>query len=346
MSTPYRHSIALLNLAALQAQLSTTMLPGEILLASGTQAGPTVAFTRGIPASTTQGAAALLSERDLTRALLRDAGHDVADFGVFLLRSDRRPALSWAENAGYPVSASPVWTVKESPHVTDSDELVMQIEAVARLASRRSPGPTHPRARYLVQKIAGARRIELSIAHGEVIARLIDNEPATADDLHADLEELGRSAIHDVPGLSVGRVWFALDDPRHPSAGECKVLDVNPRITFTRLLQRDEAAAHHAATRLLQLEADAQGLHLQSRSTCPDAVLTIGGVALPERAAAQVAQFCRANFPALSVTADSSSEIQVSSTGDAESLGTLQWSLIQGLVPGVRPLHVSIDWLR
>jgi len=343
MTTSYRASTALLDLAALQAHLSTTMLPGEILLASNPQAGPTVAFTRGIPASTTQGAAALLSERDLTRALLRDAGHDVPECAVFLLRSDRSAALAWAEEAGYPVTATPVWTVQASRQVTDPDSLVARIDALAQLTGRRSPGPNHPRARYLVEKIPAERSIELSIAHEEVIARLVDDQPAAAGDVHPDLEELGRRVIRDVPGLSVGRVWLALDDPTHPQGGRtCQVVDVSSRITFTGL--QPEGAAAHAAARLLQLEAAAQGLHWHDRSPSLTAMLTIGGVALPERAAEQVGRYCADTVPALSVESDSASEIVVSSPDDAESLAILQRSLIQGRIPGVRPLYVSVDW--
>lgn len=346
MSTAQRDTTSLLNVAALRARLDTTLLSNEILLATAPDADLTLSFTRGIPGSTEQGTAALLSERDLTRQLLRDAGVAVPDFASFAFKSERHKALDWADRVGYPVIASPVWMVRTTPPALDAEALTAEIERLAQLTARRSPGPAHPRARYLLEKVAGTHRVELGIAYGEVLYRLIDGEHVDETRVHQGLEERAREAVTHIPGLSVGRVWLTVDHPADPPGGQlCQVLDVSPRATLDVLLRSDAAAAESAALRLMHREADAQGLRMAQRSPDSGAVLTVGGVAVPERAGEQVAEFCAHYLPGLNVNVTASSEFVVDSPGgDADEIDTLQRSLMYGLVDGVRPLYVAAEW--
>lgn len=344
MMTAPQDTTALLNVAALRAHFATTLLPNEILLATVPDADVTLSFSRGIPGSTEQGTAALLSERDLTREVLCQAGYTVPVFAPFLFRTDRQAALAWADQVGYPIVASPAWMVRPTSPAPDSVALTAEIDQLAQLTARRSPGPAHPRARYLLEKAAGAHRIELGIAHGEVLYRIIDEAPAGEGAVHPTLEEYARQAVAHIPGLRVGRVWLSVDQPDAARDGQvCEVSDVNPRATFNALLRADKAAAESAALRLLKLEADAQGLELTQRPLAPKAVLTVGGLALPEHAAQHVAEFCDEQLPGLTVTATPSG-IVVESSGAAEEIDALQRSLMYGLLDGVRPLYVAVEW--
>ncbi|HIZ36678.1 MAG TPA: hypothetical protein H9815_12945 [Candidatus Ruania gallistercoris] len=345
MRTARRDSTALLNTAALRAQLNTTLLANEILLATSPEDDLTLSFARCIPGSTDQGTTALLSERDLTRELLRDAGVMVGDFASFAFKSDRGAALEWADQIGYPVAVSPAWMVHIRPPALNAEMLGSEIERIARMTATRSLGPSHPRGRYLVEKVTGGHRIELGIAHGEVLYRLVDGEVVDGTRVHPGLEERARQAVTHIPGLSVARVWLTAEDPAQPPDGQlCRTLDVSPRATFDDLLRLDPAAAERAALRLMHGEADAQGLSITGQSAHSGAVLTIGGVALPERAADQIAEFCTDRLPDLSVRSTPSAEILVESPGDAGDIDTLQRTLMYGLLEGVRPLYVSAEW--
>ena len=344
MRTAPRDSTALLNTAALRAQLNTTLLANEILLATSPDVDLTLSFARCVPGSTDQGTAALLSERDLTRELLRDAGVTVGDFASFAFKSDRGAALEWAGRIGYPVAASPAWMVHIRPPAPNAEMLRSEIERIAGMPTRLL-GPNHPRGRYLVERVTGDHRIELGIAHGEVLYRLLDGEVVAGTRVHPGLEERARQAITHIPGLSVARVWLTAEDPAQPPDGQqCRTLDVSPAPTFDELLRVDPASAERAALQLIHGEADAQGLSITGQSAQSRAVLTIGGVALPERGADQVAAFCTDHLPDLSVRTGPSSEILVESPGHAGDIDTLQRTLMYGLLEGVRPLYVSAEW--
>lgn len=345
MRTAAQDATTLLNGAALSSRLDTTLLPDDLLLVTSPSSARTLAFARGIPASTEQGTAALLSERDLTRTMLGQAGHTVPYSASFLFKADRRQALDWADHAGYPVVASPAWLVRSASSAADPESLSERIDHLARLTERRSPGPAHPRARYLVEKIAGAHRVELCLAHGQVLSRNVDDVPVAEDALHPALEAVALKAIADIPGLEVGRVWLSVDAPTAPPDNQvCQVVDVNPRATFDALHRRDADAAMHAAVRLMSLEAGVQGFDLTRHGVPSRAALTLGGVALTKRSSELVKALCRAQLPDATVTATDSSGLLVRSERSVDDLGALQQALMTGKIDGVRPLFASIEW--
>lgn len=340
-----RDATSLLNVAALDTGFNTTLFAGGILLASIPSSEQALSFAGDIPASTTQGTAALLSERDYARRFLHDAGAQVVAHTSLRFDDDAAYIGHVADQVGYPARVSPVWASKRSRRIDDSAALRQEVEQLASIAGPRRTRRNHPRARFMLEHDAGQALLDYGIAHGRVLFRLIDGSPTEASDVATELDDFALRVMSLVPGIEVGRVRFEVAEPLSAvTSHTCALLDVSPKVRLDTLRAAHPSIAERAATDIVALEAQGQQITSPTLGSRSGARITAHGVALPETGVRDLSEYCTETDPRIENFTSDESTVSADIPPDPSLVDDLQQALVHGGVGSMRPLYVDAQW--
>lgn len=218
--------------AALEYQLSLTLLPRQVLLVgSGNPVIGDTSFVHGVPQESTVAGVTYAQDKRVRRALLQRAGLTVPKGATFSIGRSAEGAVAFAEKVGYPIVVKPAMgdnTVGTMLDITDEDGLRGAIDylhtpvderedftrASYAMTELREPGYKDGKEvapasyRFLIEKQLPGARLRLLLLNGKVRSAIWRGDETgsaepqdVTEQLHPSINTLAARAADAVPGL-------------------------------------------------------------------------------------------------------------------------------------------------
>lgn len=248
-----------LHEAALRRGLGCTVAANGTLVVTQPGDNRTVCLAQGVLPATGQATAALLSEQDLVRQLLRGHGIPVPEGRVYRFAEGTSSIADSAGKLGFPLVVRPAWVVRRSPTparaipVTDQQDLIDAVTKLLAVAGHRARRPALPHARLIIDRRMAETELHALVIGDEVVSvgqgppgrpPVRGVEPAALD---AGLRSTMLAAVRAIPELPAASVTLAVAEPA--GSGGCPSHAVVGLEIYPRLFWQEQATAG-AASRL------------------------------------------------------------------------------------------------
>lgn len=286
----------LITAAMLSRGLDMLCLPRQVTI--GSQENQEVAFTHGVPGSSSLAGVTYAQDRRVRRSLLQRAKIAVPTGATFSYKGtlDR---LRYARKVGYPVvvKESIYDTYNELGQVAHNKKQLNAIiaemrqdtnggEASAASITRAAYSLTgllqnevgedgqemrHASHRYLLEKVVAGQLLRILVSHGEALSALqrpkggMWSGSCVMQQLHPHWCDLAVKAVAAIPHLHTAAVDIVVPEPTvGPENQQGAVIELHERTQFVTYANASLELAKKLASKVLEKEASLQGITLKN----------------------------------------------------------------------------------
>lgn len=366
----------LLTVAMLARGLDMLCLPRQVTI--GSQQSNEVAFSHGVPGSSSLAGVTYAQDRRVRRSLLQRAKVAVPPGATFSYKGNL-DRLRYARKIGYPVivKESIYDTYDELGQVANNKKALNRIinemrqdinggEASAASITRAAYSLTgllqnevgedgqevrHASHRYLLEKVVPGQRVRILVSHGEVLAAIQQPKGGEWSDSHAIEQpnptwcDVAIKAVAAIPHLNTAAVDLAIPEPTASSENQkVTVIELHERTQLVTYAHASLSLAQSLANQVLEKEAQVQNVALKKLTPQVSIKLLAENLLHTDTVIPKIESCCRNINVAgkLSVTDPVEGIVEGELSGSPEAVAYIIEAIVNGLF-GHRAMAVEIQ---